>query len=302
MIKDIKMPIFLMNIPTCYSTDVRNNVWMEEYTEEEIVVNKEKAIREIWELYSFLSNQGFVYLLPTPRNCKLQDLVFVANNGIVLEHLEEETYIASNFNVPNRRGEEIIACNFFEQLGFNILQCPYLFEGEAELKYLRDNIYIGGYGIRSQKESYDWMTSKLNMNIVQLELKDPYNYHLDCTVFPLTNDKIIVATEAFTKKEIKELEKVAEIIPITTEEAHTGLANSVRVNNYILNASDIDFLPKRSEDYRLERAKNIRLEEIAGQNGMEVCYFNMEEYLKAGGLLSCTVLHMNHHSYTKDLL
>lgn len=302
MIKDINMPVFLMNIPTCYSTDVRNNVWMEEYTEEDIIVNKEKAIREVWEVYSFLSSQGFVYLLPTPRDCKLQDLVFVANNGIVLEHLPEDTYIASNFYAPNRRGEEIIANKFFEQMGFKVIPCPHFFEGEAELKHVRDNIYIGGYGIRSQKESYDWMSSEFDMNIIQVELTDPYNYHLDCTVFPLTKEKLIVATEAFTKKEIKQLENIAEIIPITIEQAHTGLTNSVRCNNYILNASDIDFLSKRSEDYRLERAKNIRLEEIAGQNGMEVCYFNMEEYLKGGGLLSCTVLHMNRHSYTKDLL
>ena len=115
MIKDINMPLFLMNIPTCYSTNVRNNIWMEEYTAKDIVVNKEKAIREIWEVYSFLSSQGFVYLLPTPDDCRLQDLVFVANNGIVLEHLEEETYIASNFRVSNRRGEEIVASKFLNK-------------------------------------------------------------------------------------------------------------------------------------------------------------------------------------------
>lgn len=56
MIKDVNMPLFLMNIPTCYSTDVRNNIWMEEYTAEDIIVNKEKAIREVWEIYSFLSS------------------------------------------------------------------------------------------------------------------------------------------------------------------------------------------------------------------------------------------------------
>jgi len=163
--------MFLMNIPTCYSTNVRNNIWMEEYTAKDIVVNKEKAIREIWEVYSFLSSQGFVYLLPTPDDCRLQDLVFVANNGIVLEHLEEETYIASNFRVSNRRGEEIVASKFFEQMGFKVIPCPYLFEGEAELKYLRDNIYIGGYGIRSEKESYDWMASEFDMNIIPLDLR-----------------------------------------------------------------------------------------------------------------------------------
>ena len=181
---------------------------------------------------------------------------------------------------------------------------PYILKRIAEqtpVSYTHLDVYKR-QGIRSEKESYDWMASEFDMNIIPLELTDPYNYHLDCTIFPLTRESIIVATEAFTKQEIKQLENVAELIPISIEQAHTGLCNSVRVNNYILNASDIDFLSKRSEDYRLEKSKNIRLEDIAGQNGMEVCYFNMEEYLKGGGLLSCTVLHMNHHSFTKDLL
>ena len=88
------------------------------------------------------------------------------------------------------------------------------------------------------------MASEFDMNIIPLELTDPYNYHLDCTIFPLTRESIIVATEAFTKQEIKQLENVAELIPISIEQAHTGLCNSVRVNNYILNASDIDFFIK----------------------------------------------------------
>jgi len=300
--KEINMPMFLMNVPTSYSTDVRNNVWMEEYDDKEIIVNKEKAIREIWEVYSFLSSQSFVYLLPTPKDCKLQDLVFVANNGIVLEHMEEPTFIGSNFNAKNRIGEEVIGMEFFSSMGFKTIKCPFLFEGEAELKHLRDNIYIGSYGIRSQIESYYWMEKEFDMKVIPLKLMDPYNYHLDCTIFPLTSERVIVALDCFTKKEVKEIEKYMEIIPITVEQAHTGLTNSVRVNNYILNASDIEFLPRRSEDYRLESSKNYRLEQIAAENCMEVAYFNMEEFLKGGALLSCCVLHINRHSYKMNLL
>ena len=57
------VPTFMMNIPSSYDTAVRNNVWMEEYDDEDIIVNKPKAIREMWEVYSFLASQGFVYLL-----------------------------------------------------------------------------------------------------------------------------------------------------------------------------------------------------------------------------------------------
>ena len=298
--KDI--PTFLMNIPSSYDTSVRNNVWMEEYDDNDIMVNKPKAIREMWEVYSFLVNQGFVYLLPTPANCRLQDLVFVANNGIVLQHTSMPTFIGSNFKAHNRIGEEVIGINFFNSLGYKTIQSPFYFEGEAELKFLRDNIYIGGYGIRSDKQSYEWMESEFGMEIIKLELKDPKNYHLDCTIFPLTHESIIVAVDSFTKNELRQLEKVANIIPISNDQAHTGLTNSVRVNNYVLNASDIDFLSKRSEDYKYEFDKNRRLEQIAAENAMEVCYFNLEEYLKGGGLLSCLVLHVNYVSMLNNLI
>ena len=294
------VPTFMMNIPSSYDTAVRNNVWMEEYDDEDIIVNKPKAIREMWEVYSFLASQGFVYLLPTPIDCKLQDLVFVANNGIVLQHTP--IYIGSNFKATNRIGEEVIGMRFFDSLGYKTIRSPFEFEGEAELKYLRDNIYIGGYGIRSDKRAYEWMESEFGMNIIKLELKDPKNYHLDCTIFPLTNESVIVVVDSFTKEEIKSIEKVADIIPITMDQAHTGLTNSVRVNNYLLNASDIDFLSKRSEDYRYESDKNRRLEQIAADNAMEVCYFNLEEYMKGGGLLSCLVLHVNYERMLTKLI
>ena len=299
---NLQMPVFMMNIPTLFSTDVRNNVWMNGYSDRDILVNVPKAIREMWEVYSFIANQGFVYLLPNPKDCKLQDLTFVANNGIMLHNIEKPTYVGSNFKAQNRIGEEILGLDFFKSLGYETIKCPFIFEGEAEMKFLKDNIYIGGYGVRTEKEAFDWFRNNFGLEIIELELKDPYMYHLDCAIFPLTKEKIIIATEAFTKKELNKLEKIAEIIPITIDQAHTGLTNSVRVNNYILNASDIDFLKKNSVDYRLERDKNNKIEEIAASNAMEVCYFNLEEFMKGGGLLSCLILNVNYHSYKNDLL
>ena len=290
MDRNIQMPVFMMNIPTLFGTDVRNNAWMDEYNDQDIIVNIPKAIREMWEIYSFISNQGFVYLLPNPKECKLQDLTFVANNGIVLHNLEKPTFVGSNFKAQNRIGEEIIGLNFFNHLGYETKKCPHIFEGEAEMKFIRDNIYIGGFGIRTEKETFNWFTNNFGLEIIKLELKDPYMYHLDCAIFPLTKEKVIVATDAFTRKELTKLEKVVEIIPITIDQAHSGLTNSVRVNNYILNASDVDFLKKTSNDYKLERDKNNRIEEIAASNAMEVCFFNLEEFMKGGGLLSCLIL------------
>ena len=115
----IQYPLYMMNIPVSYDTSIRNNAWMETYSEQEISVNLTEAIHELWEVYSFLSRYGFVYLLPSTSDCGLQDLVFVSNNGIVLHHMSEPTYIGSNFRVANRRGEEVLGMDFFCRLGYN---------------------------------------------------------------------------------------------------------------------------------------------------------------------------------------
>jgi len=300
--KKIDFPEYVMNIPLTFGTGVKNNIWMEEMSEEELKIDLPKAIREMWEIYSFISGHAFVHLLPSPKECSLQDLVYVSNNGILLHGLECPTYVGSNFHAQNRRGEERIGMDLFERMGYKTVQAPFHFEGEAEMKWIGGNRYVGGYGMRSDLKAFEWMEQEFGIQVIPVKLTDPYLYHLDCSVFPVQNETLIVSVDSFTKKEINQLEKVAEIIPISIEQAHTGLTNSVRVSNYILNGSDIDFLKKGTEDYRMEHSKNFRLEEIASKCGMEVCYFNMEEFLKGGGLLSCMVLNVNYQSYKTRLL
>ena len=53
-----------------------------------------------------------------------------------------------------------------------------------------------------------------------------------------------------------------------------------------------------TEQYTLEMQKNRRLEDIASNLALEVCYFNLSEYHKSGALLSCMVMHLNRYSYT----
>ena len=59
-------------------------------------------------------------------------------------------------------------------MGYKVWVPPTKFEGEAELKHLHENVYVGGYGIRSEKETYQWMGENFNMQVVKLRLTDPY--------------------------------------------------------------------------------------------------------------------------------
>ena len=42
------VPTFMMNIPSSYDTAVRNNVWMEEYDDEDIIANKSNLSKIVY--------------------------------------------------------------------------------------------------------------------------------------------------------------------------------------------------------------------------------------------------------------
>lgn len=298
----LNAPAFLMSFPFSYSTEVPNNVWMEELEEAKRQPDVKRAMVQFLELYRFVASEGLVYLLPVPRACRLQDLVFTANLGVVLEHVPtKDVVVLSNFTSEPRRGETEIGVGFFEEMGYQVYVSPARFEGDAELKHLRDNVYVGGYGVRSQRETYDWMERTFDMEVIKLGLDDPRLYHLDCTVFPITSSDTLVCTELYEDEELRRLEKHTNVIDVSADDCYTGICNSVRLSNTILNATHIHDLKVGSEEYTYEVHKNRRLEDIACELAFEVSYFNLSEYHKSGALLSCMLMHLNRYSYTFQL-
>lgn len=296
-------PAFLLSAPFSYSTKEPNNIWMLEYSDADRIIDMDRAVKQFMELYSYMASMAYVQILPPPRNCTLQDLVFVTNLGIVLDHLpDKNTIVMANFTSPPRMGETDVGVKFFDLMGYDVHVPPYKFEGEAELKYLHDNVYIGGYGIRSDRRVYDWMEEQFDMRVIKVKMDDEYLYHLDCTIFPITRQKTFVCTEMYEPDELRAIEHATEIIDVSYDHACSGITNSVRLYNVILNASNLDELTAGTQLYQEEASKNRRLEEIAVELGFEVCYFNLSEYMKGGGLLSCLVMHLNHKSHELDLV
>jgi arginine dihydrolase len=299
---ELTRPAFLVNFPFSYSTEVANNIWMEELDDDKREPKLKQAMTQFLDLYRFMASEGLVYLLPTPTVKGLQDLVFTANLGIVLAHLDPAPIVVSNFSSPPRRGESEVGLPFFESMGYDVHLAPHRFEGEADLKHLRDNVYLGGYGLRSEREAFEWMEREFDMEIVKVQETDPYLYHLDCSIFPITREDTLVCTEMFEREEVAELERHTNVIDVGVDECYSGICNSVRLSNTILNSSHLHQLRAGTDDYKYEIAKNRRLEDIAVDLAMEVTYFNLSEYMKAGALLSCMVMHLNRYSYAFRLV
>ena len=298
-----QLPIqsYVMNFPFSLSTADPNNIWMQELTDDELRVNKPKAYKQFMDLYQFMAGGSLVYLLPSEGN--LQDQVYVANLGLQLSHIKNENHILlSNFTSDPRKGEELVGEKFFNQMGYKTHISPYKWEGEADIKYLYDNVYVGGYGIRSNIKAYEWMEENFDMNILKVAMVDEYLYHLDCSIFALNQDQTLICTELYDEDEIKMLEKHTEIIDIDVEDALGGLTNSVKYGNMILCASNISEMKKSHEYYEGEKHKIETLEKICSNAGMEPVIFNLSEYMKSGAMLSCMVMHLNRVDHLKTLL
>lgn len=297
----LQVPSYVLNFPFTLSADNPNNIWMEELSDVERSINKPKAYKQFMDLYSFMASGSLCYLLPSYGN--YQDQVYVANVGAYLPHIKDRNVILlSNYTSEPRQGEEKVAAPFFQMMNYETIESPFKWEGEADLKYIGANNYIGGYGIRSALETYQWMSDTFDMNIIPVQMTEERLYHLDCSVFPLNNKKTLVCTQLYTAAERAEIEKYTEIIDVEFEDAYLGMTNAVRLGQLILCASDISSLKVSDEFYAGEKHKITSLERICANEGMEPVIFNMSEYMKSGAMLSCCVMHLNYVDYTKSLI
>ncbi len=223
---------------------------------------------------------------------------YVANLGIILPHTKDQNVVVSNYYSEPRRDESIIGLEFFKHLGFShIQQSPPYFEGEADLKHIRDNIYIGAHGIRTSKDALDWFSETFDMKVIPLLMQDENLYHLDCCVFPISADKIAVCTEIVEKKTLKELEQYVDIQAIEYNVAYHGICNSLVLGKYILCGSDIEELSYSHQDYLPEKNKIEVLNKLCASVGMEPVLFNLSEFYKSGAMLSCLIMHLNRNNY-----
>lgn len=298
-INSLPVASYMMAFPFTMSTENPNNVWMKDYKPKDLKIDKVKLYKQFLDLYNYVSSDSIVWLLPHEGG--FQDQVYVANVGITLPH-KEMTAIAANYTSEPRIGEENIFISFMRQIGYDVQKSPYNWEGEADLKHLYDNKFIGGYGIRSDKKTYEWMTEQYDMDIIDVKMTDEYLYHLDCSIFPIDEENTLVCTDVFSNKEIKRIEKVTNIIDVDVDSCYNGITNSVRMYNTILCASNIDELDKKTSDYKTEKAKVDRLQSICDGLGMEPVFFNISEFYKSGAALSCMFLHLNRFSFKNKLI
>jgi len=297
-LSDINMPVFVMCPPIYAEFQVANNVWMEQLASEnggQVEINVDRFMYEWHLLFNALSQEGVVMTLPPVNG--LQDEVFV-NCFAFLPHIKEpRVCVISRFRAKGRQGEEKVAYDFLTQCGYVCYQPPegFYWEGEACLKFLRDNIYLSTYGVRNTIEALEWIESNFDCQVIKVCEETPELYHSDCLVFPITPYDVLVAVKHTNKTELKKLENVANVIPIEDEGLlEVGIMNCVSVG-YTVYCGDNDLAYQGDKELLdLEKRKREIICQIAGDLGMEVVFIPFTEALKMGGMLSCCVTRLNY--------
>jgi len=284
-------PVFTMCQPLYVDTKIANNKWMKELNGKAKEMDKEKFMGEWYNFYKLVASDSLVILIPPKKG--LQDQVYV-NCYAYLPHVKDrDTIVLSNFTAEGRAGEELVARELFIRLGYRVYSCPFKFEGFPELKYLKDNIYFGGYGFRTDPRAYDWMEKQFGMKVIRLKEKDEHLYHLDCTLFVVDEDNIILCSELFESAEVTACEKACKVHAVTKQACHENACNNVRVGDMILTSSSEEFMTTRNPNYKKEAEKNRELEQICCDLGIELMTIEMTEAGKSGAALSCMISPLN---------
>lgn len=217
-------------------------------------VNKDKAMEQWKNLKDKLEEDGvIVHVMEDHKDCP--DMVFAANWGIVIDN----TFIAGNFRYKERKKEIIYASRqILDKFGYEFDQCPYNWEGEAELFHLIDDVYIGGWGFRTEKKAFDWFEENYKIKVLRVQLCDENFYHTD-TCLTIRGKTVYVIEKAFVKEDLDNLKR--ELFRL---------------------------------GYSLEKVSNptdFQMNAVQTPKGW-VCHANtdMSEFIKAGGACKCSTL------------
>jgi N-dimethylarginine dimethylaminohydrolase len=104
---------------------------------------------------------------------------------------------------PERFAETEYAIEVTKALGFEGSRVPenMSFEGSGETLVWGEKILIG-YGLRNSKEVVSYFKDYFagGPEVIGLKLVDPYMYHLDTALFPVSNELVAVYNHAFDEK------------------------------------------------------------------------------------------------------
>ncbi|KFD50833.1 hypothetical protein M514_08271 [Trichuris suis] len=263
------MKSILMCPPTYYDVTYEINPWMDKTNR----VNKPLAWEQWRTLKRTIESCGAAVKLIEPVN-GLPDMVFTANAGLIYKN---HVWL-SQFMFPERQGEKRYFDDWFRQNGFDVFADSTIYEGAGDSLFL-GNLLIGSHGFRSDEIVYAKIKKLMlddEVDILTVGLIDAQFYHLDTTFAPLSPKLAIWYPKAHSQKTFKELRSRAELIDVSSDEAHRFACNAVVIDDNVI-------LP----------SGNPEVTKAIEARGFKVHGVDMSEFLKSGGACKCLCLPLN---------
>ena len=211
------------------------------------------------------------------------DMVFAANQSFPFWNAQSKTYevILSNMNHQERKGEVPFFADWFASQNYKIHSLPHdmIFEGtgDALLDPVRPLIWCG-FGYRTSPQTLARISEITKTDLIPLELKNPYFYHLDTCFAPLTEHSAVVVKEAFTDEGLALLQTAFEqLIYCSMDEAQKSLGANL-------------FCPN-GRDIFIDQANHQLIEELQVL-GFRIQTLQTSEFIKSGGSVFCLKLHL----------
>lgn len=248
--------------PLYYSISYTINPWMVPGTE-----NKNIAQMQWEKLVATYQKLGIKVNLIDQR-VGLPDMVFATDQAI----LQGKKAFMSNFRYKERQGEREPYLEWFKANGYEINFFPRKahFEGNGECLFFQDLLFIG-IGYRANKFTCKYFKKALKIEVIPLELINPYFYHLDTAMFVLNTQTVFYYPQAFSKKSQKVLKKlVPNLIPFSDFEIRNFAANSVVTDHKVIVNRNLPTFANTLESL--------------GYSAIEV---DLNEFTKAGGGAHC---------------
>ncbi|MCP4195626.1 MAG: hypothetical protein GY762_00610 [Proteobacteria bacterium] len=281
--------------PHFISNKIINNAQMADVCAEYGTVDIAAAHQQFQKIYQEITKSARVYLMPALAG--LQDQIYVSNVASILPRSAGEGPLAvlANFKAPARHGEERPAKQFLAALGFETLQCPHFFEGEADLKRLALGVYLGSTGMRTEAAALTWIAEQTGNTVIPCQLENPYLYHLDCCVLPFGENNALVVTEALDRTALKEIEKHTNIIDVPLSTGLAGATNCVVLDRTVLVDSNLSLFPSGSEIAQREKLKLDFLERLCAEYSKSLSVIDVTEFIKSGAAISCMTLRLSNN-------
>ncbi len=268
------MPTVLLCPPDYFDIVDQKNPYMSA----NCAVDRVKARSQWNALCSVLQQTGCDIEIIKPVQ-GLEDMVFAANQVFAGDKSGYGKFVVpSRMRHESRQREVPFFVDWFRSRNYQVIELDFgsdYLEGHGDLLWHPDGSRIyAGFGFRSTRggvQKFSDAMTKMGIDVVLLELIDPFCYHLDTCLCPLNSEAALIYPGAFSAHALETLHRCwRRPHLLTTDEAHAFMGNGIVVNGSYIT-------PRTSP----------QLERILAEEELRPVVVDTTEFEKSGGSCFC---------------